>query len=294
MEVLMAMAESIAPLLLAEGIGCPDAERVLRSVCVNEAARAEEAKGNRPNASRLALLTGLDRHVVGWILRLGPKTDPSKIVTRRHRLNRVLVAWHTDPAYSEGGRPKALEIQGGPRRKSFWTLSKANAKDAYPPLILQELMKVGAVEQLRDGRVRPRARAYKAMELDQVAVKEIGRRVRDLTRTMLGNLSAEEKPRICKTVQIEVGEEQLELMRAAVEERSEALLGDMDQLLNSPRWRRKPASGRRVRIAWTCYSAEEPLSDGSAAEKEPRVARGRPPSAPVRVAAKKVTNKTGW
>jgi hypothetical protein len=293
MEALIAMAESIAPLLIAEGVSCPDAERVLRSVCIHEAARAEESRGNRPNASRLALLTGVDRHVVGTILRLTAKPDPTKLETRRHRLNRVLQEWHNDPDYSEGGRPKALEIQAGPRRKSFWTLSKTYAKDAYPPLILQELMKVGAVEKLRDGRVRPRARSYKAMELDQDAVHEIGHRVRDLTRTMLNNLLPQGTPRVCATVQtVDLYEEQVALVRRAVEERSNAVLQAMQQLLNSPKWRRAANSGKRVRIAWTCYSAEEPLQQGKEAEATPS-RRRRFARSPVRAVARKI-GKPGW
>jgi len=288
------MAESIAPLLIAEGVSCPDAERVLRSVCVHEAARAEEAKGNRPNASRLALLTGVDRHVVARILKIAPQPDPSKLETHRHRLNRVLNEWHVDPDYSDAGRPRPLEIRSLQRRKCFWTLSKTYAKDAYPPLILQELMKVGAVEKMRDGRVRARARTYKAMDLDENAVHEIGYRVRDLARTMLNNLSPEAVQRVCATVQtIDLDEQQLAVVRHAVEERSNAVLSAMEQLLSSPKFRRAGSSGRRVRVAWTCYLAEEVLDADKSGEK-PGSLRRRLQRAPLRQAAKKVGRKTGW
>lgn len=296
MEALIAMAESIAPLLLAEGISCPDAERVLRSVCIHEAARAEASKGHRPNASRLALLTGVDRHVVARILKIAPKPDPTKLETHRHRLNRVLAAWHTDPDYCEAGRPRALEIRSGQRRKTFWGLSKTYAKDAYPPLILNELVKVGAVEKLRDGRVRPRARAYKSMELNEEAVQQIGARVRDLTRTMLNNLSPDAEPRVCATVQtVDVGEEQLALLRRAAQERGNAMMASMTQLLNSPRWRATAESAARVRVAFTCYLAEEalPQPEESAQPVRPRSILRRP-RVPVRAAAKKVGRKTGW
>jgi len=299
MEALIAMAESIAPLLIAEGVSCPDAERVLRSVCIHEAARAELVKGNRPNASRLALLTGVDRHVVATYLQIAPKGDPSRLETRRHRLNRVLAEWHSDPQYSDSGRPRALEVRAeAERSKTFWSLSKTYAKDAYPPLILRELMKVGAVEQLRDGRVRPRARTYKAMELDASEVNQIGDRVRDLTRTMLNNMSPEgsESPRVCETVEsLEIDMEQLPVVRRLLAERSDAALASIKQLLESPRFRR--GAGRKVRVSWACFAAENPLEEEAAAQNSARVRPRRAQRAarsPVRVAARKMGRKTSW
>jgi hypothetical protein len=293
------MCESIAPLLIAEGVSCPDAERVLRSVCIHEAARAEELKGKRPNASRLALLTGVDRHVVAKYLRIAPKPDPSKLETRRHRLNRVLAEWHVDPQYSDGGRPRALEIRAEAERpRTFWSLSKTYAKDAYPPLILEELMKVGAVERLRDGRVRPRARTYTAMDVSESDVHEIGDRVRDLARTMLNNMSPEGLPRLCETVEtMDIDEEQLPLVRRAMEERSQAVISAMKQLLGSPKWRRGD-SGRKVRVSWTCFAAEDGAEQSSSTESSRRVParRAQRTSArpPVRVAARKIGRKAGW
>lgn len=297
MEALIAMAESIAPLLLAEGISCPDAERVLRSVCIHEAARAEASRGHRPNASRLALLTGVDRHVVARILQIAPKPDPAQLQTHRHRLNRVLAAWHSDPDYCEAGRPRALEIRAGQRRRTFWTLSKAHAKDAYPPLILNELLKVGAVEKLRNGRVRPRARTYKAKDLDEEAVQQIGARVRDLTRTMLSNMSAEAGRRVCETVQTaDIDPGQLALVRQAVQERTHEMMVSVRELLSSPRWRRTSGTAQRVRVAFTSYLAEEALQESAEAAQSAKVRAGvrRKPHVPVRAAARKVGRKTGW
>jgi hypothetical protein len=299
MEALIAMAESIAPLLIAEGVSCPDAERVLRSVCIHEAARAELVKGNRPNASRLALLTGVDRHVVATYLQIAPKGDPSRLETRRHRLNRVLAEWHADPQYSDSGRPRALEVRAETERsKTFWSLSKTYAKDAYPPLILRELMKVGAVEQLRDGRVRPRARTYKTMELDAGEVNQIGDRVRDLTRTMLNNMTPEgaESPRVCETVEsLEIDSEQLPVIRRLIQERSSSAIASIKALLDSPKYRR--GQGRKVRVSWACFAAENPVED----ESDPTPPRVRPRRAqrtairsPVRVAARKMGRKTSW
>lgn len=286
-QALISMTESIAPLLIAEGVSSSEAESVLRSVCVHEAAKSEVAKGNRPNASRVALLTGVDRHVVATILKGPPRVDSAERETRRHRLNRVLAEWHADPDYIENSRPRALEVRSNRRKRTFWTLSQAYAKDAYPGLILQELVRVGAVEKLADGRVRPRMKAYKGMELNEEAVHEMGYRVRDLTRSLLNNLSDSEPARVCGTVQtIDIDEQNLPLVRRALEERSSATLAAIDQLLNSPKWRRGNSTGRRVRVAWTCYSSEEWLTESSGNEDKTKAPRAKRRTTPRSIGEK--------
>jgi hypothetical protein len=257
-----AIAESFAHLFVGEGISSPEIEKLLRSVLVHTAAKGEEAKGSPPSDSRVALLTGVDRHVVASILKGPPRANPG-LETRRHRLNRVLAEWHSDPDYLEGGRPKDLEIRGGRRRRTFWTLVRSHAKDVWPGLMLDELLKVAAVEKLADGRVRPLMRSYKASQLSEAGLDELAYRVRDLTQTLLYNLSHSDMPRVCGTVQsIDVDEQNLPLVRRELLARSDVTLNALDQLLNNQKLRRTGRSrARRVRIGWACYSFEEALPE---------------------------------
>jgi Family of unknown function (DUF6502) len=259
MQAFNAVVEIIAPLMVAEGISSREAESSLRTVFVRTTASLEGSTEPRSNAARVALLTGVDRHVVASILR-GPRPVTPDREKRRHRLNRVLTEWHEDPNYTVAGQPKELDIRTFHRRRSFWTLAKTYAKDIYPGLILKELLKVEAIERLPNGRVRPLMRSYKASGLGEDGIDEIAQRVRDLTRTLLNNLSATNTQRVCGTVQtIDVDEKTLPFLRRALEARSAATLVALDQLLNNPKWRSKDPSVRRVRAGWTCYSFEESL-----------------------------------
>jgi hypothetical protein len=269
-QAFTAVAESLAPLMVGEGISIPDAERVLRLVFVHAVAKGKGPTHSRLNASRVALLTGVDRHVVASILKR-PMEEGLSGETRRHRLNRVLSEWYGDPDYTSVGRPKALDVRAPRNRKSFWTLSQTYAKDVYPGLILNELLKAGAVEKLSDGRVRPRMSSYKAGELSEDGVDEIAQRVRDLTGTLLHNLSHPDLRRGCGTVQtIDVDEKNLDLIRRVLQERSAVTLLALDQLLNSSKWQSSGDSSRRVRVGWTCYSFEGLLEDAGNEGKKKR------------------------
>jgi len=159
------------------GITCPQAERLLRAVCVREAAEAEVKARKKPNFSRIALSTGLDRKEVARLLRR-PLRIESQLETRPHPGDQVLEGWYADQTFAVKGRPLTLSIKA-PRRglPSFWSLANRYAPDVYPGLILRELLRIGAVETLYDGRVRaltrriensPRRRKALRAHLDSV------------------------------------------------------------------------------------------------------------------------------
>lgn len=167
-------------LLVDHGITSPEAESLLRAVCVHEVADAQTVRGKRANASRIALLTGLDRKEVARILRHPPRIDPG-LEARCHRANKVLAGWYKDRTFLQKRKPLALPIKAvedkGP---CFWMLANRYAPDVYPGLILRELSRVGALEKLHDGRVRPRLRRYRANRVTKEFLSETRLRLRDL------------------------------------------------------------------------------------------------------------------
>src|SRR5215469_2553359 len=203
LKTLETLFEPLARLLVEHGVSSPQAERLLRAVCVREVGKASARPGKRPNASRVALVTGVDRHEVTRILKA--RHTPGEVNDHRHRVNRVLAGWHSDATYSSGGRPLLLPIKAikarDYKRGNFWALAKRYAPGVYPGLILSELVRVGAVEQLENERLRVRTREYRAAEFSRKSVSEFGARVRDLMQTMLNNATEASWPRICRTVE---------------------------------------------------------------------------------------------
>ena len=178
-NTLEALFRPLARVLVDQGVSSPEAESLLRAVCVHQAANAQAGHGKRPNASRIAFLTGLDRKEVSRILKHPPRVNPV-LEGRCHLANKVLAAWYTDRAFVYNDRPLVLPIKAtGRKRPSFWMLASRYAPDVYPGLVLRELARVGALEKLHDGRVRPRMRRYRVK-------RQIRLRVRDLLRSSAG------------------------------------------------------------------------------------------------------------
>jgi hypothetical protein len=152
----------LARALMDHGVSVPEAESLLRAVSVHEVANVQTARGKRPNASRIALLTGLDRKEITRILRQAPRIDPA-LEARCHRANKVLSGWYGDRTFVHNDKPLVLPIKTEKRKRpSFWMLASRYAPGVYPGLILNELSRVGALEKLRDGRVRVRMRWYRS------------------------------------------------------------------------------------------------------------------------------------
>ena len=148
----------LAHLFAAHGVTCPQAERLLRAVCVREAAATEAKSRKKPNVSRIALLTGLDRKEVARLLKWSACLE-RVLATRSLPGDRVLEGWYADQTFAEKGRPLTLSIKAPQSGiPSFWSLARRYAPGVYPGLILRELLRVGAVKSLRDGRVRARRR----------------------------------------------------------------------------------------------------------------------------------------
>lgn len=252
------MFTPLARLLVEHGVSSPESETLLRAVCVHQAAKAEVARGKKPNISRIALVTGVDRGDVARILESSPGVALA-VDTRRHRVNRLLAGWYSDRRFLAGGRPLILPIKTGARNSpSFWSLANRYAPGVYPGLILSELCRVGAAERLQGERVRVRTRRYKAKEFSQEILSEMGTRVRDLLQTMLGNATRTHAGRIIRTVETSTADSEfLPLIRKMLVDRSHAVLSGVQEELSSSRWRRGNSTSRRVRIGLTVFSHED-------------------------------------
>jgi hypothetical protein len=260
LKTLETLFEPLARLLVEHGVSSPQAERLLRAVCVREAGKISATPGKRPNASRVALVTGVDRREVTRILKTCHK--PGEVNDHRHRVNRVLAGWHSDATYSSGGRPRLLPVKATKarcyKRSNFWALAKRYAPGVYPGLILSELVRVGAVEELENGRLRVRTREYGAAEFSRQSVSELGARVPDLIKAMLNNATEADWPCICRTVETtNINPKFLPLIRTLFANRSESMLSGVREELTSSRWNQTDPASPGVRIGVTVFTHEE-------------------------------------
>jgi len=112
--------------------------------------------GKKQSTSRIAILTGLTRKEVQRLLAQPSDTEPVS-VEEYHRASRVITGWVRDPDFGDGkGHPLPLRMEG--KRASFTTLVKRYSGDIPVRAMGDELLRVGAVKQLKDGRICLRSR----------------------------------------------------------------------------------------------------------------------------------------
>jgi len=255
----MAAFAPLGNLFVELGVSCPEAESLLRSVLVHGAfQRGCSAEGKSVSLSRIALLTGVHRNEVKRILSAPPGIDPSREV-RRHRGNRILSAWYSDPDYTNpDGEPKELEAQNKRRRSvSFWSLVEQYAPGVWPRLILDELIRVGAVETTAEGRLKVKMQSYGVTGFEIEAIEDLGNRAKDLLETLIYNLQNPSSARMCETVlTLDADPKWLPVLRSTIRRRTQTLLTGLDPELNSPRTSRKMRSDPSARIGVTVFSFE--------------------------------------
>jgi hypothetical protein len=260
LDAVEALFGPITQLLVSHGISSPEAESLLRAVCVHEAAKTDGDHRKKINVSRVALITGVDRAEVARILRARPRVDPG-LETRRH-VNKVLAGWHSDGDFVDENKPLTLRIKARDRKgKTFWALANRYAPGVYPGLVLNELIRVRAVQRLNDGRVRVRMRRYRTGVLSDESLRQIGYRTRDLIRTIVSSAIDSSWPHTCQAVEtVDIDPKFLPLIRKLFGDQIDAMLSGMQEALKSSRWRRRRTTGRSVRIGVTAFSHEEELA----------------------------------
>ncbi len=145
------------------------------------------APGRKATASRIAVLTGLTRRDVARLLKDDPSAPSESPRTRFNRAARVLGAWSTDEKYLDGrGAPASLPFESE-GELDFMELVRDHGADVTPRAVLEELLRVGSVKELKNGRYRPVQRAYvPASDDEKLAI--LGTDVADLISSIDHNL----------------------------------------------------------------------------------------------------------
>lgn len=178
-------------ILMRNGMHYSDFSDLARSVYVEVASEEFGIKGRRTNTSRIALLTGLSRIQAKRELDLldahSNAISSSEELDKVRHASRVLLGWHTDPRFCDDkGRPRLLTVDGD---ASFATLyEEFSGKAVTETSMLKELIAVGAVEKLADGRLKVKARSYVPNPTDQSALHRIFLAISDLAGCAYFNL----------------------------------------------------------------------------------------------------------
>jgi uncharacterized protein DUF6502 len=191
-QAVLRILHALARLLLRHGMPLHAFVELAKRAFVNIALREFAIPGRRPSLSRAALLTGLTRKEVQRIAD-APEELVSDSYTSHSRAARVVAGWVRDNDFrTPSGEPNELEVDGA--TASFSALVRRYGGDVPPRAMLDELMRVGAVERTADARLRLNARVYipRASEVGKLMI--LGADVSLLINTIDHNLQDSGRP----------------------------------------------------------------------------------------------------
>jgi hypothetical protein len=184
----------VVRLLLKAGVNWKEFSDLSKTVFVDVATREFGLRGRRTNATRVAMLTGINRHEVRR-QREQLAESGQLAPTYLNAAQRVLSGWHQETEYlTEEGRPRAIPEHGP--APSFQDLCRRHGGDMPATALLRELRRVGAVGDLDNGALEARARTYIQSRLDPEKILRAGSVIEDLGDTVVFDLTAPESARM--------------------------------------------------------------------------------------------------
>jgi hypothetical protein len=228
---IVTLLRPLVRILLRNGVPFGAFSDLAKRVYVDVATEEFDIPGRKQSKSRVAILTGLSRKEVLRVKRLPPPDDQGA-AERYNRAARVLGGWIRDRRYADRyGDPAVLPLEG--EGATFAELVKRYSGDAPARAILDELTRVGAVERLETGQVRPVERAYvpKGGEADKIAI--MGTDVSDLVATIDHNIRLPDQTFFQRKVSYDnLPAEALPDLRMQSAGRAQMLLEALDRLMS--------------------------------------------------------------
>ena len=146
----------VVRILLRNGITALTAQEILRKTYVDVAFEDFKPATSKQTLANVSVLTGLNRKEVARLRNLESIKDDD--TSGRTRAGRVVAGWLTDPEFqSSAGFPLDLPFSG--ESPSFTKLVKKYSGDMYPTPLRDELLRTGAVKEVR-GRLQMTSRGY--------------------------------------------------------------------------------------------------------------------------------------
>jgi hypothetical protein len=183
-----AVAQLLRPLfrlLLRNGMSFGAFEEIAKKTFVDVALHDFSIPGKKPSVSRASILSGLSRKEVQRLI-AEPVLPDADALARHNRAARVITGWIRDPEFLNANRqPRTLEAQGP---VSFETLVKRHSGDMPTRAVLDELIRVGAVQRREDGRFDLLVRAYVPQKGANEKMTILGTDVADLICNIDHNL----------------------------------------------------------------------------------------------------------
>lgn len=225
-------------ILIRNGVSYAEFSETLKSVFVEVAEQDFGLPDRKTSQSRIAILTGLTRKEVAKQKELLLEGEKMPGYTANlNRMTRVLVGWHTDPQYTGPyGLPVELPFDGE-KQVSFCELVRRYSGDMAARAMLDELLRVGAVERLQTGTFRVLMRAYIPENLHPDQLERLGEVLFNFINTVEHNMSRADRgaARFERVVYADEGlnTQLLAAFQKLLNQKGQQLLVELDNWLSS-------------------------------------------------------------
>ena len=255
LDALERLLEPIVLLLLKSGITWREFADLAKVKFVQVATEEFGIRDRPTNASRVAIMTGIDRRDVRKIRRATteqPTFDPGFM----SKPTQVLDGWFHDPDFrTASGEPRELQASEGD--DSFAALVRRYVPGIPHVAMIKELRAVGAVEELPDGRLRALKRNYIPRELTDNQIRLWGSVLQDVGTTLEHNLMCGpgDRPRFeRRALSLTVDRKALPEFEAFLAAEGQAFLERIDDWLSG----HQTKEGDGVRVGAGVYLIEDP------------------------------------
>jgi hypothetical protein len=232
LEFLGRVLEPIVRLMLRAGVTWKEFSELSKAKFVEVASTDFGIRGRPTNASRVAILTGLDRRDVRK-LRDAAAAVPAQ--GYQSKASQILGAWHHDAEFLDTqGRAAPLSVDGdGP---TFTALMRRYAPALPVVAMVKELKGASAVEELDDGRLRPLTRAYVPRGLPSERLRLWASVLSDVANTIEHNFTRDESTPARferRALNLKVDRQALPEFRELLETEGQAFLERIDDWLSA-------------------------------------------------------------
>lgn len=260
-EAIEASKLLLSPLidvLLKVGVSAGDFSAISKTVYVQRASEHVRARSGRSTISRIAIVTGLTRAEVTKLIR-SPNQHAATREYERHRAERVIEGWRTDPEFSRSpGRPLPLPLRGA--TASFASLVKKYSGDIPLRAMLDQLTATRLVARSRDGNIRLSRGRGAHSPIAPGGIRSLGEQAGRFLTTLSRNLEAPNTWYVGTVSGNFTDEQLLSLLRDRLARDGKHFLGTIaDQLENPPQSGRQKTSSRPVRLGLTLFVHERPV-----------------------------------
>ena len=261
---ILRLLRPLVRVLLRNGVTYGAFADLAKWVFVDVAGKEFGLPKRKQTVSRISVITGLNRKEVSRVQQI-EAPDDSAVTHQYNRAARVIGGWSHDKRFSDGeGTPLVLPFEGS--SPSFGELVKQYSGDMPARAVLDELQRIGAVEQERDGRLRLMVRAYVPLGDEEGKLNILGTDVYHLITTIDHNLqNAGTEPRFQRKVAYDnLPSEALPQIRSLSSEKSQALLEELNSWLRQLDRDTNPeveGTGRK-RAGIGIYYFEEDVQEG--------------------------------